>query len=321
MTPRLLAILLTAALCAAGFAPAFAASFRPSVTVDGEAVTLADLFDDAGPAGSQVVARAPSPGRRMIFDAHALASLAQAYGVDWRPASPHDRAVIQRSAVVVGSDTVDSIVSDALVDQGVGRPFALVFDRRANQISLPAGAGPVSVSAMSYDAELKRFSGALAAAAPDGPISIEVSGRVASVVQIPVPNRAVNEGEIVGVADLDLVQMQSDRVARDALARPEDIVGRTADRLLAPGRPLRMHDLKRDLIVKRGQTVTLMLDDPDISLTTQGRALTDGAKGEPVKVLNISSSRVVEGFAAGPELVTVSDNTQPNPGVVRAATP
>jgi len=313
------ALLLGPVLLGLGAPPAAAASFRPSVTVDGDGVTLADLFDDAGAAGAQIVAEAPAPGRRMIFDARALASLAQAYGLDWRPASPHDRSVVLRSALVVGTDRIRSMVQDSLAAQGVARPFAVVFDQRANQVSLPVNAGEMTVAAMSFDPVQQRFSGTLSAATPNGQIAVPVSGRVAAVIQIPVLNRVVNAGEIVSVADLDLVQIQSDKVARDALLKSEAIVGRTAERALQPGQPLRAHDLKRDLVVKRGQTVTVVLDDPNISLTTQARALTDGAKGEPVKVLNIASSRVVEGFAAGPDLVTVSDNTQPSEGAARAA--
>jgi flagella basal body P-ring formation protein FlgA len=317
MPSRLFAFFICA-LLTLGASAAGAASFRPEATVDGDRVTLADLFDDAGDVGAQVVAQAPAPGRRMIFDARALASLAQAYGLDWRPASPHDRTVIQRSALILGGDRIGSMVQESLAAKGVARPFAIVFDRRANQVTLPVDAGEITVASMSFDPDQGRFSGTLEAATPNGAITVPVSGRVAAVVEIPVLNRPINAGEIIGVADLDLVQMQSDRVARDTLTRSENIIGRTVEHPLPPGRPLRLHDLKRDLVVKRGQTVTVVLDDPNISLITQGRALTDGAKGEPVKVLNTASSRVVEGFAAGPDLVTVSDNTQPQAGADRA---
>ena len=286
---------------------ASAASYRPTATVDGDDVTLADLFDGAGAEGTQIVARAPAPGQRMVFDAHALAALAQSHGLDWRPASPHDRTVVERSAIVLGGDKIQSLVEGWLAGQGLTRPFAIVFDRQSIRLTLPAGAGAAAVRNMSYDPEQKRFSGTLAASRPDGEIAVPVSGRVVAVVEIPVLNHALNQGEIVGTADIDLIRMQADRVARDAIIDPTKIIGRTAARILVPERPLRGNDLVRDLVVKRGQTVTLVLDDPSMDLATQGRALTDGAKGEPVKVINISSSRVVEGVAAGPNLVAVSD--------------
>lgn len=322
MNVRFLALLLAGALLALGASTAGAASYRPNATVDGDDVALADLFDDAGPAGARIVAKSPAPGQRMIFDAHALAALAQANGLDWRPSSPHDRAVVERSAIVVGGDKIESLVKDSLTGQGVAQPFAIVFDRQSIHLALPTKAGAAAIRDMTYDPEQKRFSGTLTAAGPDGEIVLPVSGRTAAIVQIPVLNRPLNQGEIIGAADLDLVQMQADRVARDAITDPGKIIGRTADRILPPERPLRANDLRRDLVVKRGQTVTLMLDDATMDLTTQGRALTDGAKGEPVKVINTSSSRVVEGFAAGPNLVMVSDNTQSiSSGADRPATP
>jgi flagella basal body P-ring formation protein FlgA len=186
---------------------------------------------------------------------------------------------------------------------------------------LPVGAGTLTVETVSWDAEQRRFSGTLAASTPDGPVRIAVSGRAEPLVEVPVLNRAINPGEFVGIADLDLVPMAADRVARDTLKGTEDIVGRPAERLLEPGRPLRSHDLKRNLLIRRGETVTLMLDDPSLSLTVQGRALTDGAKGEPVKVLNLASSRVVEGVAAASDLVTVSEYPQPVPGAAGVELP
>ena len=321
MIGRILTITLFACALAAHGHPADAAAFRPNATVDGQDVTLGDLFDDCGPTAGTVVARAPEPGRRMIFDAHALTSLAQAYGLDWRSANPHDRTIVERSAILVGGDRIQALVESALSDKSVPHPFAVIFDQHALRVALPTDTGALSVQSMSYDDEQKRFSGALTAPAPDGPIIIEVSGRVASVVEIPVLNRVLNEGEIVGIADLDLVQMERDRVTQDTLLKPEDIVGHTAERPIPARHPLRARDLKRDLVVKRGQTVTLTLDDPSFSLTTQGRALTDGAKGDPVRVINTASSRIVEGFAAGLALVSVSDTIPTLPGANSPATP
>ena len=291
---------------------ASAASYRPNATVDGDSITLDDLFDGAGSAGTAIVAKAPPPGQRVIFDAHALAALAQTHGLDWRPASPHDRAVIERSAIIVGGDRIESLVEDALANQGLPRPFAVAFDRQSIRLTLPTNATRATIQNMSYDPEQRRFSGTIAAATPAGEIALPVSGRIVAVVQVPVLNHTFNQGDIVGAGDIDLVRMQADRVARDAITDPAKIIGRTASRILIAQRPLRANDLVRDLVVKRGQTVTLVLDEDSMDLSTQGRALTDGAKGELVKVINISSSRVVEGLAAGPNLVAVSDGLPSN---------
>jgi flagella basal body P-ring formation protein FlgA len=313
--PRPLAFI--AVVLAVAFAgdAARAAGYRPSVTVDGEIVTVGDLFDGAGGSAAQAVAQAPAPGHRVIFDARALASIAQAFGVDWRPASPHDRSVVERSAVVVGRDRIESLVENALAKQGLSGSFTVVFDQRQNQLALPKGVGELAVESLSYDEEQKRFSGTLTAPGPDGPVAIPVSGVTAELIKIPVLSRLLKEGEIVSAGDLSLAPMRADRIARDTLANPEDIVGRVAERALQPGRALRRNDLKRDLVVKRGQTVTLTFDDGSMVLSLQARALTDGAKGEPVKAINLSSSRVVEGVAAGPGLVAVYDNAT----IVRAA--
>ena len=59
-------------------------------------VRLSDLFDDAGPRAGQVLGPAPAPGARIVVEAPQLAAIARQFGVDWRPASPADSAVIDR---------------------------------------------------------------------------------------------------------------------------------------------------------------------------------------------------------------------------------
>lgn len=57
--------------------------------------------------------------------------------------------------------------------------------------------------------------------------------------------------------------------------------------------------------VQRGQTVTLVADAGGMSVTMQGRALSDGMVNQRVKVENLSSGRVVEGIARSRQVVEI----------------
>ncbi len=77
---------LAAALVLAAAAPAFAAQIvelRPDVAVHDGQVTLADLFDDAGPQGAVVVASGGAPGANLVLDAGRVRMIAQLHGLDW----------------------------------------------------------------------------------------------------------------------------------------------------------------------------------------------------------------------------------------------
>ena len=49
-----------------------------------------------GPKPTRVLGPGPAPGGRIVVEAAQLAAIARQFGVDWRPASPADRAVLDR---------------------------------------------------------------------------------------------------------------------------------------------------------------------------------------------------------------------------------
>lgn len=55
-----------------------------------------------------------------------------------------------------------------------------------------------------------------------------------------------------------------------------------------------------DAAVRRGETVTLVYAAPGMSLTMRARALEDGAVGQSVRLLNISSNRTIDAVVTGP---------------------
>jgi flagella basal body P-ring formation protein FlgA len=61
-----------------------------------------------------------------------------------------------------------------------------------------------------------------------------------------------------------------------------------------------------DLIVRRGQEVTLLSSDGAVEVRANGRAMIDGAAGSRIQVQNLSSLRVVEGVVESADLVRVA---------------
>src|SRR5271154_2790337 len=83
-----------------------AATLRPLTTLAAPVVRLCDLFDDAGPHADRVLGPGPAPGGRIVIEAAQLAAIARQFGVDWRPGSPVDRAVLERPGELLPRDEV-----------------------------------------------------------------------------------------------------------------------------------------------------------------------------------------------------------------------
>ncbi|MEO0393628.1 MAG: hypothetical protein AAF213_10335, partial [Pseudomonadota bacterium] len=69
-----------------------AATIRQQTVVDGDQVTLGDLFDGLDmEMAEKAVSPAPAPGRRAVYDYRTLGRLARAYRVNWQAGTTLDR--------------------------------------------------------------------------------------------------------------------------------------------------------------------------------------------------------------------------------------
>jgi flagella basal body P-ring formation protein FlgA len=74
---------------------------------------------------------------------------------------------------------------------------------------------------------------------------------------------------------------------------------------LYAGRPIRPGDLRPPAIVERNALVTLRYDHGGLVVVTDGRALDRAARGDMLRVINLTSRTTVTAQAAAPGLVVV----------------
>jgi flagella basal body P-ring formation protein FlgA len=304
-----IAALIAAAALFLGAVAANAQTLRHEVAVDGDRVLLGDIFDGAGPAGRVPVLQAPEPGREIVLEADWLARAAAAHGLAWRPASRHERAVVTRTAVLVPVDDVREALAGAAAERMAGRVARaeVEVDERDLRIGLPPTAEPtVAVESIDLDPSTGRFSATLAAPA-HGPV-IErrrITGRAHALIDVPVLARRVLPGEVIGIRDIDWVQVRDGRAVAEAVVEPERLIGMTVRRAQRAGEPIRFRDLVAPVLVARGGAVSIVFEGPNLTLVARGRALEDGAAGQTIRVANAQSDRVVEARVDGPGVVRI----------------
>jgi flagella basal body P-ring formation protein FlgA len=133
---------------------------------------------------------------------------------------------------------------------------------------------------------------ALALAATPGP---------APAGEVLTAARTIRPGEILGRADL--ATTPSD--APGALALPEEALGLAARRMLVPGRPIMPGDLAAPLLVRRNSHVALVYQSGALTIRAEGRALSDGAAGDEVRVMNLASRQTIVGTVAADGTIDV----------------
>jgi flagella basal body P-ring formation protein FlgA len=280
---------------------------RQSIAVNGPTVRLGDLFEGAGDKADVVVAYAPQPGKRAIFDARWLSRAARRYGLAWQPVSLAERVVVERESLVIRRDEIEDRILAALLDQGVSRDMKVELANPLLRLHVAGDASAtMEIEDLAFDPRTRRFD-AIVAAPAGSPTAqrIRVTGRAYNVIAVPVLKRPVAPGERIAAKDFEMVKMRAEQVQPDILVDGESLIGKAARRGLRAGLPVHAADVSRPIVVSKGSLVTIMLKVPRMTLTAQGRAEANGSVGETIRVTNTQSKKSVEAVVTGPGHVTV----------------
>lgn len=305
----------------AAAAPAGGATLRPMTSLSASVVRLSDLFDDAGPGAARVLGPAPQAGGRIIVEAAQLAAIARQFGVDWRPASAGDRAVLDRPGRMLPREQALDAVRAAL--DGAGAPAECEIELPGFApplVPAEASAQPVATQ-MSYDPNTGRFTAVLSVTG-DGmdPVNIRLSGRVVETTEVPVAAGRLQAGTVLGASDVRMARVRVSLLRTEVARIPPQAIGMVLRHLVPAGQPLPLADLVRPPLVQKGAVVLIQLDSPGITLSAQGQALDPGAAGERIRVLNPISRAVVEAEVTGPDRVRVDPGAMPVVPAPRGAT-
>ena len=280
---------------------------RGAVTVAGPALTLGDVFLNAGSKADVRIGDAPAAGAPLTLDAQALTRLAHTYDLDWQPGSMQEKAVIERDAIAISGEEIEARVLMALTEKGVatdGLSVELALGTR--RLYRPRTAD-LAIEAISVDPQGRRFSGLLTiSGAGQARQTVPIAGRLQHAVSVPVLARALRPGDSIGEGDLVWADLPDRQVSGNAVRDAAGLVGFSARRAIPPGQPVLISDLKAAKLIGKGQAVTLILDTPGMRLTARGVAMQDGGEGDVIRIANERSHAVVQGTVTAAGTVVVA---------------
>ena len=288
---------------------------RSHSLVEDQVIRVSDIFEGTA-RGDVVVGAAPNPGQRFVIEAAQLAGIARRFNVDWRPTSGAERTVLERPGRALSREAAIEVLREELL--GLGLPADAELELAAfSPPILPLSAIPrLSAEGGNYETASNRFAATLIVMADGMPsIRMRVAGRAIATVPAVVATRRLSVGEVVKPEDAKLVQLRAERVRPGTTQRLEDVVGMQLRRPISTDLPFMGADLMQAHIIAKNEIVTMVVEGPGLSLTTQGRAMEAAPRGGRLSVMNISSRNVVEAEAIGPGRVRVSLGAGP----IRAA--
>jgi flagellar basal body P-ring formation protein FlgA len=132
------------------------------------------------------------------------------------------------------------------------------------------------------------------------PVSIETELPVLVLLQA-----AARDAKLTS-ADVEIRRMRVAGLATTYIRDPAQLADRHLKTAAAPGTALDVGLLVPDILVKRGQRVTLVATVAGLEVRAQGEAISDATANGRVRVLNLDSRRIVEGQVETRDRVRVS---------------
>lgn len=291
---------------------------KERVTVQGDEVCLSDIAtfspeDDASVPGLKrtAIASAPPPGDEITFSKHFL-EYKIGPTVSGRPHVRLDippSVSIRRTAQIIRVAELEDIFKGHVRRHADWPKEKIVFERinTPGDIALPEGRLQWKVWKRGNSDYLGNVFLTLVFSVDERQIRrVSVSGKVCVESEVVKAVRKIGSGEEIAPGDLNLAEERIDgRIPGDVFTQVEEAVGKRALRVIQPGQWITKEMVESPPLVKKGKRVVIKAQNQFMEITTRGKVMEDGRKGDQVKVINISSGKEIFGTVMGPGLVQV----------------
>lgn len=122
-----------------------------------------------------------------------------------------------------------------------------------------------------------------------------VSARVDISTDVLVASRYLGKHQEVQEKDVQWMSRSLILLPQDYLSELKEILGKRVTISVNRGEVLRAGIMEEPPLLKRGDRVVLLLENPQIRITALGEAREEGRRGDRIKLLNLSSRKEVTG--------------------------
>ncbi len=138
-----------------------------------------------------------------------------------------------------------------------------------------------------------------------GNVNVEVSckGTISWTILVPalarvyrpvaIASRNLERGNVITENDLTTEVKDISNFRMGFALIPEALIGKELKSAINKGETFRNSSLDSPLVIRRGDTVSMEATIGDISVRTNGTAVSDGRIGQQIKVKNLQSARVI----------------------------
>jgi flagella basal body P-ring formation protein FlgA len=304
MTKHLLIGSLTTLLALPGAAGADTLRLKEEVFVKGPTVKLGDVADIEGERADELAGIELSPAARPGDFKQVFAGLVETRlrdaGVD--PAELEIVGARSVRATTIHREVLRDEVAQSLRNYIIE---SMPWDERDTEIAVTAPSYDMTMPDGAVDIQWQAsprytytgtgsFTGTVVV---DGEAQRTVSVRadIQPYVAVVVAARDIPRGAMVGPTDIEMRKEALAQTSDGAHFEPAAVLGMVAKKTIFPGQVLSRHHLEERLLIRRNQTVDVLVRAGAVQLQTRAVAKMDGRAGDTIVCVNPGSKEQIQG--------------------------
>jgi flagella basal body P-ring formation protein FlgA len=122
----------------------------------------------------------------------------------------------------------------------------------------------------------------------------------------PTTTQTVMKGYILAPGDLTTAEVGNLVLPKSAVLDDSSLIGMEVTRPLRAGMPIPKDSLRFPPEAYKGKSVTITLTQPGMEISTSGKALQDGYKGDNIRVFSNLNQKVINATVIAPGVVSVN---------------
>ncbi len=309
-------LFITLLICGIAFpCHAFDVTFRPTATVSGPSVTLADIADLdnnselANALAKQTVAASPDAGQKNVLDTNSIVhkltkTIATPSEIKWRGA---ETVTVERQGVTIPPHSIQEIIETYIAKHARSLPGArYTFTPKDLPLPFLVPIGDLQWEVIPSTPEIigsNRFS--LIGRINNQVIkNFSVHGTLEVLAPVAVAVSSLRRDDIIAETQIHMEPRDISPLKAPCL-QLNQVIGKKLLRAVKAGSVIDLASIEFPPMVKRGAPVKILCQKNGIELTATGIAKTDGKQDQIIKVKNISSDKEIFGRVTAPGLVEV----------------
>lgn len=137
------------------------------------------------------------------------------------------------------------------------------------------------------------------------PWKLYVPARIAVVERVVVTRGFLARGTVLGREHIEVTEREVTGAGHGYIRDPDEALGMVLRQPAQDGLVVTPAMLERPRLVRRGDEVLILSQGGSFQVRMRGSALSDGAEGDRIRVRNLNSKRVVEGWVTADGAVMV----------------